>query len=113
MWIDDGIDSGNIIATGLTDLTGIQSLQETHLRVMEHAHNLCIEVIQFLASGRIQGIPQASITSGKTYYNKDWNLWQKLNLIRNLRSFIRYNTYGKQDQNRTNIKTVSLESRET
>src|SRR5690606_4331962 len=45
MWIDEGIDSGNILTTDFTPLTGNESLDELHILVMEHAHTLYCEAV--------------------------------------------------------------------
>ncbi len=48
MYLDEGIDSGNIIATEFTPLSGDESLYELHLKVMEHAHDLYIRVMKLM-----------------------------------------------------------------
>lgn len=74
MWLDAGIDSGNIIASEQTTLSGSEALTELHWKVMEHAHAMCVCVVSKLASGEfVPSVPQDSVGSGKTFYNVDWN----------------------------------------
>lgn len=74
LWLDAGIDSGNIIASEQTALTGSETLAELHWKVMEHAHAMCVCVVSKLARGEsVPSVPQDSLGSGKTYYNIDWN----------------------------------------
>lgn len=87
MWIDAGIDTGNIIATELTSFTGQESLLQVHIKVMEHAHDLYCRCIQQLIVGKIKGVQQDRIAKGKTYYSKNWRLKQKIDLIRNFGTF--------------------------
>lgn len=87
MWIDAGIDTGSIIATELTSMTGDESLTEVHLKVMEHAHDLYVRSIKKLAITKKPGVNQHAISKGKTYYSKQWGLKEKINLIINFRKF--------------------------
>lgn len=87
MWIDAGIDTGNIIATELTQFTGNETLTDVHIRVMEHAHDLYVRGIQQSLKTRKPGVNQDELATGKTYYSREWGLKEKLRLVRNLRSF--------------------------
>lgn len=92
MWIDKGIDSGNIIASECTDLLYCKSLGEAQWKVLEHAHDLYIRIIKYLlhASGHYTSIPQEKIGQGKLFLTKNWNFRAKKNLLRNLKEFIKY-----------------------
>jgi methionyl-tRNA formyltransferase len=83
MWIDIGIDTGNILTTEFTKIFGKETLEQLHVEVMNHAHDLYIKAITFLAQGNKNSIKQSSIAKGKTYYSKDWTLKAKINLVRN------------------------------
>jgi methionyl-tRNA formyltransferase len=87
MWIDLGIDTGNLITTKCVNFTGKEDFNEVHLKVINEAHDLYIEAIQFLKNGNRQSVPQKEITSGKTYYTRDWKLTQKINLQRNFQNW--------------------------
>jgi len=74
MWLDAGIDSGNIIATEQTRLDGQETLFEMHWKVMEHAHDLYCRVVSLLEKGHeLASVPQDSIGLGRTFYNTEWN----------------------------------------
>jgi len=79
MVLDSGIDSGAIIATELTTLTGTESLSELHYRVMEHGFELYIKVINSFVKKNMSFNPikQAEIsTKGDLYLTQDWTIWQ-------------------------------------
>jgi methionyl-tRNA formyltransferase len=109
MWIDAGIDTGNIIATEGTVFTGKESFAEVHVKVMEHAHDLYIRCVQKLISGARISIPQHTIAQGKTYYTKQWNLKQKIKLIKNFSHFEEEVNSARYNQLRDEIKTITLE----
>jgi methionyl-tRNA formyltransferase len=81
MWIDAGIDSGDVVTTELVPLTGEETFFELHLKVMEHAHQLYVNCLD--ASLQTRRIKQADISVGKTYYTRMWNSWFKLSLLFN------------------------------
>jgi folate-dependent phosphoribosylglycinamide formyltransferase PurN len=93
MWLDAGIDTGNIIATEQAPLDGRETLDELHWKVMEHAHDLYVRVIAKLARGEtLPSVPQDSIGSGRTFYNADWGgramLKARLNFNRHYAPFL-------------------------
>lgn len=89
MWINEGIDSGNIIATECTSFDGNESLFEVHFKVMEHAHNLYLNVlkIQLILSSTLKSIPQNEIGVGKLFITKNWQYKEKKNLVKNFKLF--------------------------
>lgn len=108
MWIDLGIDTGNILTTGFTELDGTENLSQVHWKVMEHAHSLYLKAIKYLAEGGRQSIPQSDIDKGKTYYTKDWTLSQKINLVLNFRKMTSYLKSGKLADDKRKIKVVEV-----
>jgi methionyl-tRNA formyltransferase len=108
MWIDEGIDTGNLIATGLTAFTGKESLAQVHLKVMEHAHDLYCRSIVALVKGKRPNVRQEDIGTGKTFYNKQWGLKNKFWLIRNFRKFRKVVNTEVYREMREKIKTVNL-----
>lgn len=72
MWIDEGIDSGNLIATEFTPLQGDESLNELHIRVMRHAHDLYVRCIEKAMQGEAKNVDQKSICEGTTYFSRQW-----------------------------------------
>lgn len=108
MWIDQGIDSGNIVCSELTTFNGEETFFEIHLKVMEHAHALYLHAITNVLQNRMKGISQNEIGTGKTYYTKDWNLKNKLNLIRNLKHF-QVNVLSSETLNKKKqVKTIGI-----
>lgn len=87
MWIDKGIDSGKIVASEFTKFNGDENLLQIHIKVMEHAHSLYLRSIEMVLNKDIEGVMQSEIDFGFVYYNKDWNLYQKIKLFINLKSF--------------------------
>lgn len=108
MWIDLGIDSGNILTTEFTTFSGDENLPELHLKVMEHAHDLCIKAITAIQKEQIKNIPQSNITKGKTYFTKDWTIKNKIYLILNIKKFGNYVKSNKIVEDRKHIKTIDL-----
>ena len=87
MWIDEGIDTGNLIATECTSLDSNDDLNEVHLKVMEHAHDLYVRSIDTIKNGDVPNVKQSNIAAGTTYYTRQWNLKSKIDLVRNLKKF--------------------------
>jgi methionyl-tRNA formyltransferase len=87
MWLDPGIDTGNIIATERTPLTGDEDLAELHWKVMEHAHDLYRRAIAKIASGEpVASVPQSELGTGPVYYLADWTATQMIKARRNFRT---------------------------
>ena len=106
MWLDAGIDSGNIVASEQTPLTGDETLAELHWKVMEHAQSMCVGVVSRLASGKpVPSVPQDQIGSGQTYYNIDWDLQAMLRARSNFKNH--YRSYFI-DPERQSVRTSSV-----
>lgn len=86
MWLDSGIDSGNLIATKTVDFSGNESLYQIHYKVMEDAHQLYLKVINQLKedSTKCPSVKQNDITKGNLYLSKMWNFSKKKALIKNM-----------------------------
>lgn len=82
MWIDAGIDSGDIVTTELTQFSGNENLLQIHIKVMDHAHDLYLRSLKVIETDfeNCPRIKQKSITEGKTYYSRMWGMKEKLNL---------------------------------
>jgi methionyl-tRNA formyltransferase len=85
MWINAGIDTGNIITTETIDIRKCRSLVEAHIKVMEHAHDLYLRAIHYLlnAGAPWQSVPQASIAKGNLFLTKMWTPDKKRLLLKN------------------------------
>ncbi|HYG53026.1 MAG TPA: formyltransferase family protein [Flavobacteriales bacterium] len=109
MWIDAGIDSGNIVTTELTPLNGDETLKDVHIKVMEHAHALYLKTVDHLNQGGRSNVPQTSVAQGKTYYTRQWTLAQKKALKRNFKAFKMQFNSEEAKAKRATVKTVSIE----
>jgi methionyl-tRNA formyltransferase len=110
MWIDAGIDTGNILTTEFTPFDGKEDLNAIHLKVMEHAHDLYLKAIGSVVQNKQQSIPQSNISKGKTYYTKDWTLKQKIKLMLHVKKFNQYWCSNRALQDQAQIQTISLKS---
>jgi len=112
MWLDAGIDTGKIITTERTPLSGDETLFELHMAVMEHAHELYIRAIRRIRDGYpVPSIPQDSIGEGTLFYTKDWNVGVIRNAAKNFRE--NYRIFIQEKENLQHmldgLKLVSLE----
>ena len=91
MWINEGIDAGNIIASECTSLHGIKTLHDIQWKVMEHAHELYLKAIGYLVttSAPYNSVPQKQIGAGKLYLTRMWNFSAKRKLLFNLPAFFK------------------------
>ena len=108
MWIDKGIDTGNILTTELTSFNGNENLSELHIKVMEHAHSLYINAVKFLDEGKKMRVKQSDIANGVTFYTKQWTLKQKINLIKNFSHLKKQYENGEIISKRKDIKTIDI-----
>jgi methionyl-tRNA formyltransferase len=109
MWLDLGIDTGNIITTEYTEFVGNENLTMIHFKVMEHAHNLYLKALQSIKKGMYSNVKQNDISPGKTYYTKQWNLSEKIRLVKNVKKFQKAVKTGETKKLRTFIKTISID----
>jgi methionyl-tRNA formyltransferase len=85
MWINEGIDSGNIITTERTMFEGDETLTEIHFKVMEHAHDLYLRAIRKAEKEpNLTGVNQEYIAEGKLFLSKRWSRRRKKSLLRNI-----------------------------
>ncbi|HET6996132.1 MAG TPA: formyltransferase family protein [Chitinophagaceae bacterium] len=85
MWLNKGIDSGNIITSECIDIRDNRNLFEAHKRVMEHAHDLYLRAIDYLLHGQppYNAVPQSSLGKGSLFLTKMWTASQRKKLLRN------------------------------
>lgn len=79
MWIDKGIDSGNIITSDTVKLDGTESLDELHFKVMEHAHQLYLDALYTLQYDfkNCPSVKQQDIAKGTLFLTRMWNFEAK------------------------------------
>ena len=86
MWIDVGIDSGNIIATERTPLDRVKTLTDLHIAVMDHAHDLYVRTVARLRRGLpVPSVPQGDLGEGRLYLTRHWTPLRSLRAWRNFR----------------------------
>jgi methionyl-tRNA formyltransferase len=84
MWLDVGIDSGNLIATEQTSLSGKETLEQLHIAVMEHAHDLYTRCFSRLSGGLpLPSVAQDELGRGRLFLGKHWTGRQIANALLN------------------------------
>jgi hypothetical protein len=85
MWLNAGIDTGNILTTSTVDITLAKDLNEAHRLVMDKAHALYMDAIRYVSTAHppFRSIPQASIEKGKLYMTKMWTAEKRKQLLTN------------------------------
>jgi methionyl-tRNA formyltransferase len=107
MWLDEGIDSGNIIATEKTNLTGKESLLDLHIKVMDHAHDLYLRVIfGFIGGKPLKSIAQKSMSPSRLFLSKHWG--PKQMMIATFNFYLFYKPGSKYFNVRPKLKLISL-----
>ncbi|MBM3417020.1 MAG: hypothetical protein FJY20_11395 [Bacteroidetes bacterium] len=91
MWINEGIDAGNIITTERTVLNPCKDLAEIQWMVMEHAHELYLKTISYLQDAPPPhiSVPQKQIAPGKLYLTRMWNYSAKRKLLNHLPALLK------------------------
>jgi folate-dependent phosphoribosylglycinamide formyltransferase PurN len=104
MWIDTGIDSGAIVTTERTPLTGRETLGELHVKVMEHAHDLYCRTVEAFVTGRpLPSVAQGNITKGRLFRTRNWNSAAMVRAVFNHK--YRYRPFA----NRPEIRLIPLD----
>ena len=108
MWLDAGIDTGNIIATERTPLTGKESLIGLHWAVMEHAHEMYVNGVRRLAAGEsVPSVPQASIAEGAHFETVDWGRREMRAALKNFREHYA-NYFADREAQRESLSALRL-----
>lgn len=110
MWIDAGIDSGDIITTERTPLNGQETLLKLHMKVMNHAHELYLKALKKIEEdpAHCPKVKQQSIDKGTTYYTRQWNRQAKWRLFKNLKKLPAYFQSAKYTTDCSKMKTIPL-----
>lgn len=100
MWLDLGIDTGNIIATEQTMFDGSETLFDLHWKVMQHAHEIYAESVARIADGKeVRSVPQKSIGEGNHFNSVDWNVFAMRSALDNFRHNYK-NYFAEQEKHR-------------
>ena len=112
MWIDEGIDSGDLITTECTPLNGSEGLRDLHRKVMDHAHDLVLRAMSTSDALDRQGHPQTEIReSGDLYLTRDWTpLRAFLALCHHRLGYRRAFMRGTVKRERAELETIELVS---
>lgn len=88
MWLDEGIDSGNIITTEFVNFDGTEDLNAIHIKVMEAAHDLYLRALRAIDKNpsEVPSVKQSEINKGALYLTKMWTNDQKTSLLKNIRN---------------------------
>ena len=109
MWIDPGIDSGAIIYTERTPLSGSESLRELHSTVMDHGHAMYVACVErFTRNNPLRSVEQGSLGLSRLYLTRDWQWTNMLSGIYNY--YVHYRTESRFLQEPRGFETVSLTS---
>ena len=83
MWLDEGIDSGNIISSEKTKVKHDDEYFNILKKVVENGHKIYLEVINNLDKN-LHSVKQEKIGVFKTYYTRQWNSKNHIKLYLNL-----------------------------
>ena len=67
MWINDGIDSGDLLATDVVNFNGEESLTEVHYKVMQSAHKLYLDAVELIKNNSALRVKQNSIQAREVF----------------------------------------------
>jgi hypothetical protein len=87
MWLNAGIDTGNIITSERVSARELPDLFEVQKKVMEHAHDLYLRAIDYLIHSQppYNSVTQESIGKGNLFLTKMWTATQRKKLLKNWR----------------------------
>lgn len=110
MWINAGIDTGNIITTDFVQLTGEENFNVLHQKVMDQAHDLYLKALKRLVEDpkTCPNVPQDTIIKGKLYYTRMWDWKAKRRLKMNFSKLRAYVQSGAMERDRTAVKVIKL-----
>lgn len=113
MWIDKGIDSGNIITSATVPLDGTESLDTLHFKVMEHAHQLYLDALDTLQNDfkNCPSVKQGDIAKGSLFLTRMWNFNAKLNFMRHLIGLKKRIRIAQGSELQRNLKLINLPQR--
>lgn len=106
MWIDKGIDSGNIITTEQTKLEGNESLLELKIKAMNHGHELYLKVIdRFCKRLKLPSVPQSNLKPRRLFLSKHWRFHNIIFSLLNFYIFFK----PKSKYLKSNYKLISID----
>lgn len=84
MWLDAGIDTGNIISTERAHISDGDTLSMIHQKVMEHAHDLYCRCYLAFSEGRaLTSVPQRDVDEGRLFLSRHWTASARIRALWN------------------------------
>lgn len=80
MYLNEGIDSGDIIASEQISITNCKNPFQLHLKLMNSSHELVCKILEiFLRGEECMGTNQGSLSvESRTYFSREWNFWKSI-----------------------------------
>ena|SRR5436190_3298536 len=79
MFIDEGIDSGNIILTDTISLNAVDTYGQMEFKAIDLGNHLILKALEkLIADKNFRGYKQNDIASGHIYYNKDYTFSKRV-----------------------------------
>lgn len=106
MYLNEGIDSGDIIASEQISITDCKNPFQLHLKLMNSSHELVCKIFEiFLRGEECMGTNQESLSvEGRTFFSREWNFWKSFLAFLNFYK-IRFQESHVPDSNRNPILT--------
>ena len=87
MFIDEGIDSGNIILTNTISLNSSDTYGQMEFKAIDLGNNLILQALEKLEVDKnFKGFNQENIAKGYVYYNKDYTFNKRLEVQKKLKN---------------------------
>jgi hypothetical protein len=85
MWLNAGIDSGNIITSEFVDVQTSPTLLDAQKKIMNHAHDLYERAISYLLTNNPPyiSVPQHTLGKGSLFLTKMWTAKERSQLLKN------------------------------
>jgi methionyl-tRNA formyltransferase len=87
MFIDEGIDSGNIILTNTISLNPSDNYGQMEFKAIDLGNHLVLKAIEKLQGDKnFKGVRQSDIAKGYVYYNKDYTFNKRLEVQKKIKN---------------------------
>ncbi len=87
MFIDEGIDSGNIILTNTISLSPSDTYGEMEFKAIDLGNHLILQALEKLQSDKnFKGFKQNDIAKGYIYFNKDYTFNKRLEVQKKIKN---------------------------
>lgn len=107
MFIDEGIDSGNIILSDTIEVKENDSYGTLEFKAIDIGNNLVLKALDKLEKDKeFRGVPQKSIGSGYIYYNKDYTFSKRLLVQKKITNGIIKKLVNQRKADKTIVKII-------